>query len=337
MNVIRIAALAIIVCAGTAASAAPSFDCAKAASVMEKAVCSDPKLSEMDAKLAASYRSALSRLSPEAQSKVRDSQRQWLKYAGTVCGRVNLPKDDSRAQPPAACLIDEYQGRQKHFDTSVTAKDGKTFYYLHVFKAGRSPETDDTSGYKSGFVILDISYPQLDAPKTPSEIRMNALLADAPSKTEKDFKPANSEDTTLRVELSAVRPALISFDGVSGSYGHGAAHGQYAPYSMHWLVREGRQLKALDIFSAQTKWQDFLRNRCFDGIKHFDFIKAASELQETPVSPDAWTLDKKGLTVTFAPYEVASYADGTPQVTISWDKLKPYLAPTAPAILEGIR
>ncbi|HKQ09879.1 MAG TPA: DUF3298 domain-containing protein [Rhizomicrobium sp.] len=335
MRIGHITAL-MIMGAPSAAFAAPSFDCAKAASIAEKAICSDTTLSQLDQKLAASYSSALSRLSVPAQAQVRDGQRQWLKYVGTICGRANPPKKDSRAKPPAKCLLDEYEERQKQLNSAVTVQDGRAFYYAQSFKAHRSPEADDFYGYKSGFVIWNVSYPQQDNPKTPQDKLLNAKLAADAKASAGNFPADSSDDITLDIKLSAVHPALISFEGVSGSYGHGAAHGQYASFSLHWLVREGRELKAADIFSAQTKWQDFLRDTCFAGVKHFGFVKAPKDLGNTPQEPFAWNLGKNGLTVFFSPYEVASYADGEPEVTISWDKLKPYLAKTAPAILEGI-
>ena len=61
-----------------------SFDCAKATSVMEKAICSDAVLASRDLALATAYRSALKNVADTNELKV--SQREWLKATVRECG-----------------------------------------------------------------------------------------------------------------------------------------------------------------------------------------------------------------------------------------------------------
>jgi uncharacterized protein/ssDNA-binding Zn-finger/Zn-ribbon topoisomerase 1 len=56
------------------ASSAASFDCKKASTSVEKLICTDPKLSELDTDLAQAYRGAV-KVSPD----VKVGQKQWLK------------------------------------------------------------------------------------------------------------------------------------------------------------------------------------------------------------------------------------------------------------------
>lgn len=56
---------------------AASFDCEKAVSSMEKIICGDPKLSELDSKLLATYKSALSQA--QDADALRLQQRSWVK------------------------------------------------------------------------------------------------------------------------------------------------------------------------------------------------------------------------------------------------------------------
>jgi uncharacterized protein len=58
---------------------AASFDCKKAASWVEKSVCSNPELSKLDEELAKAYNDALASLSPEGQKETKQYQKQWLK------------------------------------------------------------------------------------------------------------------------------------------------------------------------------------------------------------------------------------------------------------------
>ena len=73
-----------------------SFDCAKAKTKIDKLVCGDPKLSELDEKLSGLYKKALD-LSPVPEDS-KDQQRDWVKGSRNTC------KD-------AACLEEAYTSR----------------------------------------------------------------------------------------------------------------------------------------------------------------------------------------------------------------------------------
>jgi uncharacterized protein len=66
-----------------AALAAPaaSFDCAKAGTAAEKAICQDARLSELDRALGEAYAARLAR-----EAGVRQQQRAWLKARDAGCG-----------------------------------------------------------------------------------------------------------------------------------------------------------------------------------------------------------------------------------------------------------
>jgi uncharacterized protein len=73
-----------------------SFDCAKAKTKIDKLVCGDPKLSELDEKLSGLYKKALE-LSPVSEDS-KEQQRDWVKGSRNTC------KD-------AACLEEAYTSR----------------------------------------------------------------------------------------------------------------------------------------------------------------------------------------------------------------------------------
>ncbi len=63
---------------------ASSFDCASAASPVEKAICADPYLSDLDEKLGAVWKTTLAKVADPTALKA--SQRQWLKNR-SACGQ----------------------------------------------------------------------------------------------------------------------------------------------------------------------------------------------------------------------------------------------------------
>ncbi len=72
-------------------SFAASFDCAKAGTPMEKQICSDPFVSELDEHLGRYYRVAQQRLGRASECLRRD-QRRWLREARNTCTTVECLK-----------------------------------------------------------------------------------------------------------------------------------------------------------------------------------------------------------------------------------------------------
>jgi uncharacterized protein len=82
-----------------------SFDCAKAKTKIDKLVCGDPKLSDLDDKLGALYKKALE-LSPVPED-FKKQQRDWVKESRDTC------KD-------AACLKEAYTSRISELERDLT-------------------------------------------------------------------------------------------------------------------------------------------------------------------------------------------------------------------------
>jgi uncharacterized protein YecT (DUF1311 family) len=77
---------------------APSFKCAKASNAVERAVCADPALAELDVRVAAAYKKALS-LHVD-KTALRENQRQWLRQMHGQC-----------ADAPVSCARQYYKAR----------------------------------------------------------------------------------------------------------------------------------------------------------------------------------------------------------------------------------
>ena len=80
---------------------AASFNCAKAASKNEKAICSNPELSNLDMVLAAIYKETRSTISDA--KRLKKEQINWIKSLGTCDGNVD-------------CLISAYKNRMLVLD-----------------------------------------------------------------------------------------------------------------------------------------------------------------------------------------------------------------------------
>ena len=70
---------ALMLAATSASASAASFDCKKAKTQVEKAICEDPRLSKLDEELAVTYRDAMSKAERTEKIKLRKGQTDWLK------------------------------------------------------------------------------------------------------------------------------------------------------------------------------------------------------------------------------------------------------------------
>ena len=86
---------------GVALAADPSFSCAEASSAVERAICAEPRIAGLDARLAARYTEAL-HVAPADATRMRDAQRKWQKERDAAC---------IKAPAPAPCLDGYYRNR----------------------------------------------------------------------------------------------------------------------------------------------------------------------------------------------------------------------------------
>ena len=113
-----------------------SFDCAKAKTKIEKQICSNTKLSELDDKLTALYNKVLAQ-SPVPED-TKEQQREWVKESRNVC------KD-------AACLEQAYISRISDLEKQLTFKPSLERPLL-VFSPIPAEERDAAAGVGGAIV-----------------------------------------------------------------------------------------------------------------------------------------------------------------------------------------
>jgi uncharacterized protein len=82
---------------GKAAQAAPSFNCARAATYVEIAICGDSELSRLDRILNAEYRAAMDRLNRRGRILLEDEQATWVAFRDQ-CGEYFCVDDAYRTR-----------------------------------------------------------------------------------------------------------------------------------------------------------------------------------------------------------------------------------------------
>ena len=136
------------------------------------------------------------------------------------------------------------------------------------------------------------------------------------------------------------RDDLISIEFTVGSYSAGAAHPNSYTEVVNFDLKNGKLLKLADLFLPGSKYVQTLATYCIQALKKQareqgadamlddDWIQkgAAPEL----TNYDNWTITKKGLGITFDPYQVGPYAAGPQHVLAPYSALKEIIKPDGP-------
>ncbi|WP_248801156.1 DUF3298 domain-containing protein [Pseudomonas sp. MWU13-2105] len=303
----------------TIASAA-SFDCDKAHSPLEKAVCADPALSNLDSSIATSYNAAMQRLSSKGQTILRDGQRQWLHFIRDLCF---TPQDASEV---GLCLTRHYTDRLKDLSTAAVTIGPYLFSRSDYFSA----TTLDKAGQP---YEIHAGAPRIDTPLSPTIALWNTTMAKQAMDAVGSGCDSGHGDQYFGVEVTSAFANVISARATDWEYCHGTPHGHGGNTGVTYLIQPHlHALEAADLFDIGTAWKDFLTSRSYEVIE--------KKAKGTPVKRDrveraainirGWTLTQDGLLITIDPYAVLAYAFGTTEVIIPWRDLKPFLAPNAP-------
>lgn len=311
------------------AAHAASFDCTKATTMLEKAVCADPELSTNDETLATAYATALGGLSEAAAATVKATQHGWLDYAQRVCTADAQPATKPYTGDDAlGCLRTAYTGRITDLEASRML-GGYRFYPVNRYLVEK--DTDATADDYNKIADQQFTTVKLDGLNDVA-VAFNAMIdasfADSGDLFIKGTDRLSGADMSTDIEdtttVEKVTASRITLSETSWQYGHGAAHGDYGISYRHFLITKKRLLKAEDIFTG-TSWKKLLGGLVQTALKDTlgddlmvddttDYVAMAAE-------PSRWNFSDQGLIIQFQPYEVAAYAMGAPTVTIPWSKL----------------
>lgn len=317
--------------------AAASFDCAKAATAFEKAICGSSRISAADERLAKTYETAIGGLSEKALAAVRADQRSWLDFAQRACTTDAKPlTEKTETENTENCLVGIFNGRSAILEASRMI-DGKRFYPRAQFTVLPDPDAASEEGSPWSVAQHELSYVQIDS-EDPFALAFNAYVEEqakqmtaGPGVEEQPDGSADpSSDSINSILVKEVAAGRVSLDVNTYWYGHGAAHGNYAITFLHYLMREQRPLEAKDIFAGK-RWQEALLKLAVEALKaeHGDnlMLDDTQYIAEPVADPSRWDLsDSYALILQFEPYEVAAYAYGAPTAHIPWEKLQPLLS-----------
>ena len=332
----------------TGVAAAASFDCAKASTAFERAICGSPELSKADDRLAVTYETAIGGLSEYARSELRDGQREWLSYAQRACTPDARPLMtgvyDERG---VSCLLDLFNRRSTVLEQSRMV-GGLRIVPLARYEA--LPDPYEAENPESWWPVArhELSWVELDMDEgfayafsdlVRLEARMMApVFSDGIGPEAEDDGSSSDTINSLIIEEVA-GDGRISLKASTYWYGHGAAHGNWGVYYRHYLTEQGRFMEGRDLFDGDG-WEARLLELAVAAAQaeHGDdlMLDDTSYIADAVADPGRWDLsDPYALIIQFQPYEVAAYAYGAPQARVRWSDLEEYLTEGAEKIRFG--
>ena len=318
-----------------------SFDCNKAATPLEYAICGNPDLSKADESMARAFSALRAALSKPASAIVLDNQRRWNDYAARACTPDASPKTKGAySEDDVWCLTELFDSRAYALEQTKPV-DGLPVYSIDHFDA--VPDPDPSSWSHTAKTV--ISYAQIDS-DSPTAQGFNAFvrgIADPVLNAEHDPEFDATADYSLTLMVESATSTRISLIINEYFYGHGAAHGNYNITYRHYLTGDGRELVAEDIFD-QPGWALALTPLVIarlkeDAAREYDEADAIWEdldgLENAVGDAARWVIRKEGIGFQFQPYEVSAYAYGAPVAVMSWSELSPWLKPGMAKLLIG--
>lgn len=329
-----------LLCICPALAFASSFPCSKASTPQEKAVCSTPKLSQLDDQLAEAYKSLKSQLSPEGALKVQTDQREWLVWIRQTCPEKSVHKNTTDM---AGCLQDGYSERIKILKNGLQRIAGITFFPRQKVLTIPDEVQPGMESIDPGFGLGSFVWPEIDKP-TPQQAAWNTAIrqqvvrmsveGELGENPPQDFSPQSIANSDVNVDyiLHAVNGRFIAIELENSTYGYGAAHPNEYGISFLWLLEKQRRLQATDVFQSGSDWEGFLGKTAYIRIKNsdrapflYDEAEARKSVMDAVKDPANWIPSASGLEIDFPEYSVAPRAAGDISVQFSWNELKPYL------------
>jgi len=319
------------------AALAASFDCTKAKSPQEKAICASPELSAADEKMAGAYKAALTTARVEKKEAVRDGQRAWLHAVADQCLTPGL--EPSATLPE--CFLGYYQTRIQELGLlSGTNHDAFITRFTMLTwpdKSGEGSDLEEIPGYGT----MKATWPQStnntaewQAWNKAIEVATQSLASvggDISPTGEWLEKWAADGEFEVSASVGLVSEELVTASvGIDGM-GHHAGHPSEDEFEFNWLLKQKRELRPEDIFRKESQWQQTIEARCSKELQESDadglYDDWGKALPKVVLDSRNWQLTGEGLTINFPEYKVAPRVAPVAPVTIPWTTLKPLLQP----------
>jgi uncharacterized protein len=317
----------------------PSFDCSKAVTSREKAVCAAPDLSGLDRTLASAYRTALAGVPQGWKQEMQSSQRSWVAFMDGIC----LP-GDSEVEPGKngynSCLAAAYRARIKALHGALFEIGPYRFVTLVRYAAHRAGDNGEkpTSIRRTTWLV------QLARPQSSAERRWNRMIRKRLAELTGESGSGGSEEYAVTVDAAA--PGFIQATLVGHDEDAGPGQGSVEAVPVAWLVSRGRSLSPDDLFRDGQSAAAVLTRLAKRHLKaYFEKFGETYDLTDDQVKELVrparyWVLSRSGLRIepdTGNGIGPTMLDAAELRVAIPWAELMPYLRQAGPLDIRALR
>jgi uncharacterized protein len=317
-----------VVATPAVAQSGPSFDCAKASSEVELAICATPRLALADREMAALYAGLVGKLSGPAKDHLVKDQERWAAIRNDAC--IGTKDEVIR------CLERHYRPRINN---------------LRTFGDGLYPFISEQALLKTGKVgkityAIDAAWPRFDG-TTADFSALNRSTDETTAKAANEVIPPDATAGELRGEqlwpytqtFELQRPAANAIAVAIATYAFsGGAHGYGGTTAQLVDLRTGRKAELGQVFGPGDAWlqtlvplvRGELKKQFTDDRPGFDDAIEPAAMTKLLRDASIYNFQAERLQLIFNPYAVGPYVSGTFKVNIPYATLKPLFAADGP-------
>ena len=305
-----------------------AFDCAKATSRSEKAICGDARALAADSAMSAAFSNSIKGADGKTKAQMLGSQIAWIKERDNICAQ-------NQGDAFAACLALESDRRRAFLSGTPEQGPGAPTRIAPRFRFEKGGP---------GKAAIDMELLRFPDAKSPGELAFNAATAkylEDIVEPEKDDPAADRYAFENHMRLVYASPKLVSAQA-SAFLDSGGAHPNSYVANINLDVAGGRLLTFADAFDAkaaakvfaicgeQVKGEKKERMGADAPLSPDDLKDLAKSIAESTGDLSAWSFGATQAEVTYSPYAVGAYVEGAYSCDIGYDALRPLLKPGFP-------
>jgi uncharacterized protein YecT (DUF1311 family) len=309
---------------------ATAFDCMKAQSPVEKAICTDAKLKSADDAMAAAYLALRDELTGPDRKSLGASQSKWVKSREDNCG-------SQEGAELTNCVLTDTDERRRLLLAEPESGPGAASRLMPVF----IQQEGDPHHYDVDYTLIRFAKPKSRG-ENLFNAQVNKLAKGAPLAREAEAAPQDMTYAAFTsMSLTYASSSLLSAKVENWSFS-GGAHGNGGTSGITIDLGRGAVLKTGDLFDGKAV--DALRDECVkqilvqkkEKLEGEDFDPANDPLysEKTVVeylqSLANWNFWQDKATVTFDAYAIGSYAEGPYECEFAMDNLRKLAKQGAP-------
>ena len=309
MNFARHILIAGLLAVSTASARAASFDCAKAARRVDKAICADAALSQLDVDIAAAYTAASAGLDDAMRARLKRSQREWLSH-----------REAGRKQ-----LADDMKSRLALLRSPRRMLGGVAFLELTADRSRPMFLLAPLPGAVAYNRWADSVWDRDSGESTIAEGDREQAKCDAEASAKGEADQCVVEAVAHEFTTAVLPPGVVSV-GEWVSLDEHAAHPIDEWHHTRWWLQRSGQILPADMFAGTAyktliarAVRDGVRERCGDVVPSQDAI-------DSVLDADTWGLSADGMELTGDGYTF-DCGRGVVEIHVPWRDLRAVLRP----------